>query len=63
MKMRLELIGWAILGRPIIYGCKFTNDGKACLRLTKDNHCVFIAKNVFSIQKYGGWIYKKEIHG
>lgn len=40
---RIRLIWWAILGRPIIYGCKF-KDG---LVLTEDNHNVYVAKNSF----------------
>lgn len=41
--IRLRLILWAILGRPIIYGCKF----KHGLELTKDNRNVYVAKNSF----------------
>ena len=43
MLNRVRLIWWAILGRPIIYGCKF----KGGLELNKDNRNVYIIKNEF----------------
>ena len=40
---RIELLWWAILGRPIIYRVQFEGG----IELSKDNRNVFIARNVF----------------
>ena len=45
--IRLKLLLWAMLGRPIIYGCKL----KGGIELTEDNRNVYVARNSFGQAK------------